>query len=341
MQASTQEPRFQLDNLPSMSASIHIHHHPYFRKIINDNLEAYITAPTKSEKDLIITKIISNFTKDGGIFLNPSLCDNYLLIEKDLQIQHDIVKKIFVSTINKSIEHRKRQQWGQKGQPMQRHKSRRPSDSHCDSDDDSVQVLESKTTLTTMISKDEIIDESDLDFNINAKSIHKNRGSLYGKWILDKRLGSPCMRGCLEAMSIPKDLIDDHVSKDQHDIMCHIDLSDTHIKIKSFYLQDYETPPKAVTLPFGKEIVENHGAKRTLVTSTNPSRVIMKRSIMTHVGFIEYSDVKEIVSFANVETIPRDYTEKPSLLMRQFVTIVNHESGKKHSLIRYYLPVEA
>ena len=343
MQASSQEPRFQLDDLPSMSASIHIHHHPYFKKVINDNLEAYIAAPTKIEKDLIISNIIFNFTKDGGILLNPSLCNNYLLIEKDLQIQHDIVEKIFVNTINKSIAYRKRQQREQKGQPMQRQKSRRSSDSHCDNDNDSIQVLESKTTRTTMISEEETIDDSNLDFNFTAKSLHKNRVSLYGKWILDKRLGSPCMRGCLEVMSIPKDLIGDHISKDQHDIMCHIDLSDTHIKIKSFYLQDFETPPKVVTLPFGREIVENHGAKRTLVTSTstNPSRVIMKRSIMTHAGFIEYSDMKEIVYFANVENIPRDYTDRPSLLMRQSVSIMNHESGKKHSLIRYYLPVEA
>jgi hypothetical protein len=340
MQPSTQEQRFQLDNLPSMSASIHIHHHPYFRRIINDNLEAFTAAPTKNEKMLIITTIISNFTKDGGIFLNSSLSNNYLMIEKDSHIQQEIVKKIFVNTINKSITYRNRHQREQNEQPMKRQKSAHRSDSHDDSNGDFVQIFEPKITT---FSEEEAIVQSDLDFNITAKSIHKNRGSLYGKWILDKRLGSPCMRGCLEAMSIPTDLIDDHIKIDQNDIMCHIDLSDTHIKIKSFYLQDYETPPKVVTLPLGIEVVQKHGAKRTLVTRTNPSRVIMKRSIMTYAGFIEYSDVKEIVSFANIETanIPRDYTDKPSLLMRQFVTIKNHESGKKHSLIRYYLPVEA
>lgn len=180
----------------------------------------------------------------------------------------------------------------------------------------------------------------DADFNITSKYLKKNKETLSGIWILDRSLGSSSIRPCLETINLPQEMIDAHVDKKEDmDVMCHINLCDSRFKIRSFYVQDAETPPRVMNLPLDEEIVERYGGKRTLITNKSPNQVVMKISMMTVSGFMEYWDTKEIVSLVDVE-LPKDYTDRPERLMKQNVTLKNHDSGKSHSLVRYYLPVD-
>ena len=176
--------------------------------------------------------------------------------------------------------------------------------------------------------------------NITSKYLKKNKDSLCGVWILDRSLGNPSMKLCLEAINLPQEIIDAHIDKKEGmDVMCHINLTESHFKIRSFYIQDTETPPRVMNLPLGEEIVERHGGKRTLVTSKRRNQVEMKISMMTVSGFIEYWDTKELVPFTSIE-LPQDYPDRPERVMRQNVTLKNNDSGEKHSLVRYYLAVD-
>lgn len=180
----------------------------------------------------------------------------------------------------------------------------------------------------------------DSDFNLKPRYIEKKRSTVIGKWILDRRLGRPSMNGILQTMNLPQDEIEDHVKKDESmDIICHIDLTESHFKIRSFYVQDLDNQPRVEIIPIGKEIKE--GSKTTLVTSNaEKNKVVMKKSMSTVCGFAEYHDTKEIVDPRSVRHIPEDFTESPEYYLLQTVTVKNHESRKEYTATRYYLPVE-
>jgi hypothetical protein len=193
---------------------------------------------------------------------------------------------------------------------------------------------------TTVQQKSNKYAVDDANFQLTSKYIKKNRGTLCNKWILDKRLGSPSLRGYFEAMNISKEMAESHVKKDEAmDIMCHIDLTTDVFKIRAFYIQDVENPPQILIAPLGKEQVERAGAKRTIYTSDSPSHVVMKRSMHTVTGYAEICDTKEVVYTHTIE-LPEGYTEQPEFMMRQTMTVENHESKKTHTIIRYYLPVD-
>lgn len=181
--------------------------------------------------------------------------------------------------------------------------------------------------------------QNDSNFNITARYMKDKKYTVIGKWILDRRLGKPSMNGILQAMDIPEETIKMHVEKDESmDIMCYFDLTDTHFKIKSFYIQDVDNEPRIEIIPLDEEPPQ--GSESMYVSSDNPAKVVMKRCMSTVCGFTEYVDVKEIVTLKDVEHMPQDYPDSPDYLLQQTVNVKNHGSGKEHTTIRYYLPVD-
>ncbi len=180
------------------------------------------------------------------------------------------------------------------------------------------------------------------DFNITSKYMEHRPCDVAGKWILDRRLGEPSMRGILNAMNLPQQTVESHVAKDESmDIMCHIYITDTQFKIRSFYIQSDENEARVEVMPLGKEIVE--GTKKTLVKQESKSRVVMKRSMSTVCGFSEYEDSKEVVKFDDAVRaghVPEEYTENPAILLQQIIKVENHEWKKQNTAIRYYVPVD-
>ena len=183
--------------------------------------------------------------------------------------------------------------------------------------------------------------EDDIKIDLSTKYLSKNLYSLNGRWILDKRLGTPSIKGFLEVMSAPPDIVDDYLRKDsKRDILCEINISESCLKIRSYQIEDIENTPRVKCFPFNEEIVERNGAKRTTVTSLNLRHVVIETNMISACGYVEYSDTKELVS-KSVVSFPESYDDyEPELLMRQIVTMKNYESGKTHSLERYYLYVD-
>ena len=181
--------------------------------------------------------------------------------------------------------------------------------------------------------------QNDSNFNITSKYMKDKKFTVIGKWILDRRLGKPSMSGIFKAMDIPEETIKNHVEKDESmDIMCYFDLTDTHFKIKSLYIQDVDNEPRIEIIPLNKQI--SQGSKLTHVISNDPRKVVLKKSMSALCYCIEYVDVKEIVSLKDIEHIPEDYSESPEYLLQQTFKVKNHQSGNEHTAIRYYLPVD-
>lgn len=192
----------------------------------------------------------------------------------------------------------------------------------------------STTTINAEISRIHYND----DFQVTPKIIKDNRGLISGKWIRDKRIEPTSLREHFEAMGLSKDSIESHVKKDEAmDTICEIHLTPDRFKVRAFYIQDTESQPLAMSFPIGQEVVERSGAKRTLITSDHPTSVVMKRSVLAITGFVEVCDTKQVISLSDAK-LPESYTERPEYMMKQTMTVENHKSQKKHTIIRYYLP---
>jgi hypothetical protein len=193
----------------------------------------------------------------------------------------------------------------------------------------------------------------DTDFNITSKFLKKPSifNSISGIWLLDRTLGKPSLQPYFSHAHMNKHLATDDIAEKEateKDVICHINISTTHYKIRSFYLQDTCTSTNSynvMSVPLGEEIIEQFGSKRTLVISHRLDCVQMKSSMMTMTGYIEYSETKELVSLDDEKKagrLPQDYEEIPERLLRQTVVIKNHESDDdhEHKLTRYYLSVD-
>mmetsp|Transcript_6813 Transcript_6813/g.7732 ORF Transcript_6813/g.7732 Transcript_6813/m.7732 type:complete len:165 (+) Transcript_6813:190-684(+) len=162
---------------------------------------------------------------------------------------------------------------------------------------------------------------------------------LNGLWILDKRVGAQSMHGFFETMSIPDELIQNHLEVDKKfDTMLEIRMTSTELKMKSYYLQDVDNKPYELLVPFEKEVLENDNTKRTFITCDRKNRIVMKKSICTLTCCAEVCDTKEIV-LTKTLNLPEDVCEGPEM-MRHSIKVKNFKTGKENTTIRYFLPLE-
>jgi len=148
------------------------------------------------------------------------------------------------------------------------------------------------------------------------------------------------MRGYLEAMAISEEIIQLHEEREKEkDAAFEITLTDTQYTVNFFNWQDSEPHSAGEELTLGEEMKEhitvnglvmNH--KRSSVARSNSKKhVCVTRSSITANGDVLIKDVKELID-------PIDETK--CSMMRQELTVENKTLGKKHTVKRFFLPID-
>jgi len=180
-----------------------------------------------------------------------------------------------------------------------------------------------------------------------------DRKSLNGLWLLDKEKEPHSMRGYLEAMAIAEEIIQLHEKKEtEKDAAFEIALTETQYTLKHFYWQDSDSKSKGkvLRLNLGEEMVESvsirgiptEQKRRTVATSDDQTHVCVTRSMITASGIANIKDVKVLIEphvfDGSTGSYVRDETRYP--MMRHELTVVNESLGKKHTTIRFFMPID-
>jgi len=186
---------------------------------------------------------------------------------------------------------------------------------------------------------------------------HSTRKTLNGLWLIDSS-DSPSLRGYLEAMAISEEIIQIHEEKEnEKDAAYEINISETEYTMKHFYWQDFGLPTsnvKIMRMKLGEEQVEViNGAKsvtkqtrRTLVNSNNLKHVCVTRSMVTANGIATVTDLKTLVERNNPTSSAGSNEQGETIedelfpMMRHELTVVNESLCRKHTLVRYFLPID-
>ena len=150
-----------------------------------------------------------------------------------------------------------------------------------------------------------------------------------GTWILDKRRGSPSMRGYLETMGVTELAIEAHEKgESEHETMNVIAFDDTTFRIRKLSrVTDLE-----LDLRLGEEFrltLPGDRIKTVLATSDDPGRSVRIVSRMpTMNGMAKVVDTKTLQREGNI------------LVLVQTLVIVNERSGKEHTTVRYFVPYQ-
>jgi len=182
-----------------------------------------------------------------------------------------------------------------------------------------------------------------------------SRKTLNGLWLIDSSI-SPSLRGYLEAMAISEEIIQIHEKKEnEKDVTFDITLNETEYTIKNFYWQDFGVPNanvKILRIKLGEEQVESiNGARsvtkqtrRTLAESNDLKHVCVIRSMVTTNGIANITDVKTLVernsSIAGSNGNDENIAHHLYPMMRQELTIANESLCRKHTLVRFFLPID-
>jgi hypothetical protein len=154
-------------------------------------------------------------------------------------------------------------------------------------------------------------------------------GTMNGTWILDKRRGSPSMRGYLETMGVTELAIEAHEKgESEHETMNVIAFDDTTFRIRKLSrVTDLE-----LDLRLGEEFrltLPGDRIKTVLATSDDPGRSVRIVSRMpTMNGMAKVVDTKTLQREGNI------------LVLVQTLVIVNERSGKEHTTVRYFVPYQ-
>ena len=148
-----------------------------------------------------------------------------------------------------------------------------------------------------------------------------------GTWILDKRRGSPSMRGYLETMGVTELAIEAHEKGEaEHDTINIIEFDDESFKIKKMSrVTDLD-----LDLKLGEEFRQSMPGDRIktiLATSDNPGqnvRIISRMPTMNGVATVV--DTKQLQREGNL------------LILVQTLVVRNERSGKEHTTVRYFVP---
>lgn len=154
-------------------------------------------------------------------------------------------------------------------------------------------------------------------------------GTMNGTWILDKRRGSPSMRGFLETMCVTELAIEAHEKgESEHDTINIIEFDDDYFKIKKLS----RVTDLYLELTLGEEYrqkLPGDRIKTVLATSDNIGRSVRIVSRMpTMNGLVTVVDTKTLQRESNI------------LILIQTLVILNESSGKEHTTVRYFIPFE-
>ncbi|KAL3797078.1 hypothetical protein ACHAW5_007579 [Stephanodiscus triporus] len=154
-------------------------------------------------------------------------------------------------------------------------------------------------------------------------------GTMNGTWILDKRRGSPSMRGYLETMGVTELAIEAHEKgESEHETLNIIEFDDVYFKIKKLSrVTDLD-----LELKLGEEFrqtLPGDRVKTVLATSDNPGKSVRIVSRMpTMNGMATVVDTKTLQREGNI------------LVLVQTLVISNERLGREHTTIRYFVPYE-
>lgn len=152
-------------------------------------------------------------------------------------------------------------------------------------------------------------------------------GTMNGTWVLDKRRGSPSMRGYLETMGVTELAIEAHEKgESEHDTINIIEFDEEYFKIKKLS----RVTDLSLELKLGQEFrqeLPGDRVKTVLATSDNPGQSVKIISRMpTMNGMACVVDTKSL------------QREGELLILIQTLVIRNERSGKEHTTLRYFVP---
>ncbi|KAL7534510.1 hypothetical protein ACHAXR_007265 [Thalassiosira sp. AJA248-18] len=152
-------------------------------------------------------------------------------------------------------------------------------------------------------------------------------GTMNGTWMLDKRRGSPSMRGYLETMGVTELAIEAHEKgESEHDTINIIEFDNEYFKIKKMS----RVTDLGLELKLGKESKINmpgDRVKTVLATSNCPGKSVKIVSRMP--------TMNGMACVVDTKTLQR---EGPVLILVQTLVIKNERSGKEHTTVRYFVP---
>lgn len=158
------------------------------------------------------------------------------------------------------------------------------------------------------------------------------RTDLNGVWILDRKRGSPSVRGFLETMGVSELAIEaNEKGDDTHDTIHEIHLTSDKFSIRKQSRVNDLTLEVNLGEEHVKPLLPGERLKRTLATSTDTCNVTVESSMPTMKGVARVSDIKSY----SLETGPDG---KPSSVYTQQLTILNESTGKSNVTTRYFLP---
>lgn len=154
-------------------------------------------------------------------------------------------------------------------------------------------------------------------------------GTMNGTWILDKRRGSPSMRGYLEAMGVAEEAIEAHEKgESEHDTINIIEFDDETFKIKKMS----RVTDLSLELKLGQEFrqtMPGDRVKTILATSDDPGRSVRIVSTMP--------TMNGVATVVDTKTLHR---EENLLILVQTLVIRNERTGNEHTTTRYFTPHE-
>ena len=158
-------------------------------------------------------------------------------------------------------------------------------------------------------------------------SLH--RDSLNGSWILDKSRGNWQMKEYLETMQVDPLAIEAHEKGDRETDTIHtITLGNGKVQIVK---RSRVNNDLTIDLDLGMEKVEylspGERPKRIMAQSQHPGHLHLQSTLLTlNNGQANVTDIKELIQ------------EEGRTTLAQRLTIVNEQTGKSHSVTRYFLP---
>jgi hypothetical protein len=164
------------------------------------------------------------------------------------------------------------------------------------------------------------------------------RESLQGCWILDKTKEPWSMNKYLETMLVDKMAIEAHEKGEkEHDTYHTIEfLVGNRIRITK---RSRVNNDLVVELVLGKEQVEylvpGNRPKRALAHSDHPGHLCIQWSLQTVNGNASVTDTKRL---ENPEGAGDGNDSNNPCHMVQELTVVNEQTGQKHTTVRYFVP---
>ena len=158
------------------------------------------------------------------------------------------------------------------------------------------------------------------------------RTDLNGVWVLDRKRGSPSVRGFLETMGVNELAIEaNEKGDDTHDTIHEIRLTSEKFIIRKQSRVNDMTLEVTLGEEHIKPLLPGERLKKTMATSSDTCHVKVESSMPTMNGVARVSDVKSY----SVETGPDG---RPFPVYTQQLTILNESTGKSNVTTRYFVP---